>query len=45
MFKLKPRNQKNLIVDIVRYNEKPIMSASQLRDFYEKVLCCSTTEE
>jgi hypothetical protein len=38
MFKLKARSQKNLIVDIVRYNEKPIMSASQLCDFYEKVL-------
>lgn len=34
MFKLKFRSQKNLIVDIVRYNEKPIMSASQLCEFY-----------
>lgn len=44
MFKLKTRSQKNLIVDIVRYNEKPIMSASQLKEFYEKVLMERTSE-
>jgi hypothetical protein len=31
MFKLKAKGQKNSIVDIVRSNEKPIMSASQLK--------------
>lgn len=31
MFKLKIKGQKNSIVDIVRSNEKPIMSASQLK--------------
>ena len=37
-FKLKPRSNKNLIVDIVRHNDKPIMSAYQLQEFHTKVL-------
>ena len=37
-FKPKVRSNKVSIIDVVRYNEAPIMSASQLRDFYERVL-------
>lgn len=44
MFKLKVRNAKNLIVDVVRYNEKALMSASQLKEFYEKVLVVDISE-
>jgi hypothetical protein len=38
MFKPKIRNHKNTIIDIIKNNQKPIMSAIQLKDFYKKVL-------
>lgn len=43
-YKLQNRSNKVSLVDIVRYNDNPIMSASQLREFYLKVLFEKITE-
>lgn len=42
-YKLLNRGSKVSLIDIVRYNETPIMSASQLREFYQKMLFMEVT--
>ncbi len=45
MFKPKLRGSKHYIVDVVRHCEKPIMSASQLKDFFQKIHFEDKTEQ
>lgn len=38
MFKQRKRSSKYSIIDVVRAYDKPVMSASQLKEFHERVL-------